>query len=426
MFRPTLGETPLTQSVPLPPPCSASDFIRQDPRQALPWISMTSIAPAPECDGPADPSQPPPPCLMHPLFTFDDLADPSSVAASLHPPANVNAQFLLSQLTPATVQALAAWDGKLPVPSVLSIALIADLSSLLQTWSVRRDLLESGPDDLDFVGEVDNDGFGHPRFGDGAHGRMPDAGTLFRADYRVGNGTPGNVGAETITYLVLRTGSLSGVNLQPRNPLPATGGVDPEPLEDVRLFAPYAFRSRLERAITAADYAALAADNERRLRVACRLRVRRRGHLHGVVHAPPGRQGGDAMDRQLVHRARGARSRRPRRRGCRAGRRSHAVPRAVPPDGLRSACQRRALRAAEAPDHRLRVAELPARTRRSGGARRARAIVCCPTARWASSIPTTSRFGGGVFVSRILAAVQAIPGVQNAIVTELERYEVAG
>ena len=104
--------------------------------------------------------------------------------------------------------------------------------------------------------EVDNDGYGHLRFGDGVAGRQPEAGTLFRADYRVGNGTPGNVGAETITYIVLRTESLSGVNLLPRNPLPAIGGTDPEPIEDVKFFAPYAFRSQLERAITAADYAA--------------------------------------------------------------------------------------------------------------------------------------------------------------------------
>jgi predicted phage baseplate assembly protein len=38
------------------------------------------------------------------------------------------------------------------------------------------------------------------------------------------------------------------------NPLPATGGTDPEPLDQVRLYAPQAFRTQ-ERAITAADYA---------------------------------------------------------------------------------------------------------------------------------------------------------------------------
>ena len=42
-----------------------------------------------------------------------------------------------------------------------------------------------------------------------------------------------------------------------RNPLPASGGVDPEPIERVRLSAPQAFRTQ-ERAITEADYAAVA------------------------------------------------------------------------------------------------------------------------------------------------------------------------
>jgi hypothetical protein len=424
-FRPVLGEAPLTQSVPLPPPCSASDFIRQDPRQALPWISLTSVPPAPTCDGPDDPSQPPPPCVMHALFTFDDLADPSSLAGSLHPPANVNAQFLLSQLTPSTVQALAAWDGKLPLPSVLSIALVTDLSALLQAWSVRRDLLESGPDDFDFVAEVDNDGFGRPRFGDGSHGRQPDAGTLFRADYRVGNGTPGNVGAETITYLVLRTGSLSGVNLQPRNPLPGTGGVDPEPIEDVRLFAPYAFRSRLERAITAADYASIAADNERRLQSRAALEaeevaictapftrlqgakaaLRWTGSWYTALVAldPVAREDADAalIDEVTLYLE-------PfRRMGC---------------DLLVSAARYVPLKL------RLTICVLPDFLRGHVEAAVLDALGnhVLPDGSLGFFHPDNLSFGDGVFVSRILATVQAIPGVQNAIVTELERYEVAG
>ena len=36
-----------------------------------------------------------------------------------------------------------------------------DLNALLQTWTVVRDLLECGPSDLNFVVEIDNDGFGH-------------------------------------------------------------------------------------------------------------------------------------------------------------------------------------------------------------------------------------------------------------------------
>lgn len=129
---------------------------------------------------------------------------------------------------------------------------------------MKRDLLESGSNDPHFVVEMDNDGYAHLRFGDGDVGLLPGAGTAFQASYRVGNGPSGNVGAETISYLVLRQTTLSGVKLTPRNPLPAMGGTTPEPLAEVKLFAPSAFRKVLERAITADDYATLAGDNARR------------------------------------------------------------------------------------------------------------------------------------------------------------------
>ncbi len=124
-------------------------------------------------------------------------------------------------------------------------------------WRARRDLLASAPDDPDFVVEVDDDGRGHLRFGDGELGLAPLPGTAFTASYRVGIGPAGNLGAEALHHVVLRQ-RLSGVRLTPRNPLPAQGGIAPEPLAQVRLLAPYAFRARLERAITADDYARLA------------------------------------------------------------------------------------------------------------------------------------------------------------------------
>ena len=136
----------------------------------MPWISLNSIPPAPTCPGSSDPTQPQPPCVIPPLFTFDDLADLTGLATSLHPPANVNAQFLLAQLEPSTQQELTNWNGSFPLPAALTGALIKDLSALLQTWTVQRDLLESGPNDGNFVVEIDNDGFGHLRFGDGVCG----------------------------------------------------------------------------------------------------------------------------------------------------------------------------------------------------------------------------------------------------------------
>jgi predicted phage baseplate assembly protein len=168
-------------------------------------------------------------------------------------------------LSPATQQLLAAYDGTSALTPQLHDALVAEFTGLLETWLPVRDLLESGGNDPSFVAEMDNDGYGHLRFGSGQLGRMPDAGMAFQAAYRTGNGTSGNVGAETITYLVLREEKLSGPVVLPRNPLAASGGVDPEPISEVKWFAPYAFRNVLERAITGNDYAVLAADNYRRL-----------------------------------------------------------------------------------------------------------------------------------------------------------------
>jgi len=138
-------------------------------------------------------------------------------------------------------------------------------------WESRYDLLASEGDERDFVAEMDDEGRAHLRFGDGELGRQPAGGTRFQAIYRVGNGPSGNVGRDTINYLVLREGMLSADAIVPRNPLPAQGGKAPEPKAEVKLFAPSAFRSRRERAITAADYAELAERNEKIQRAAAEL-----------------------------------------------------------------------------------------------------------------------------------------------------------
>ncbi|MCA2218022.1 putative baseplate assembly protein [Jidongwangia harbinensis] len=127
-----------------------------------------------------------------------------------------------------------------------------------EIWSMRRDLLSSGPDEPHVVGETDDDGVLHLRFGDGRHGRTPQPGAVFEAHYRVGNGTAGNVGADTITEIRFR-GIDPGMTVRVRNPLPARGGTDPEPVSEVRTMAPGAFRRDLVRAITAEDYGTLAA-----------------------------------------------------------------------------------------------------------------------------------------------------------------------
>ncbi|MGW5472340.1 putative baseplate assembly protein [Streptomyces chartreusis] len=139
------------------------------------------------------------------------------------------------------------------------------------TWTPRHDLLDSGPDDLHFVAETDDDGDVHPRFGDDTLGRALPADSTPRAVGRTGNGTAGNVGAGALTRVTSRTSALPEVR-RVHNPLPATGGTDPETSAEVRRLAPGAFRHDLKRAVTAADYATLAGRVAGVQRAAARLR----------------------------------------------------------------------------------------------------------------------------------------------------------
>ncbi|SHN52971.1 putative baseplate assembly protein [Geodermatophilus obscurus] len=144
-----------------------------------------------------------------------------------------------------------------------------------ETWepSPVGDLLGSGPDDRHFVTEIERDGTAWLRFGDGAHGaRPPDDRSEVRAIYSTGNGAGGNVGRATLTGFRLRpdpgeTAAITGVT----NPLEAAGGTDAEPLERIRASAPQAFLVQ-QRAVTAEDYATIL----ERHPVVQRARARRR------------------------------------------------------------------------------------------------------------------------------------------------------
>ncbi len=241
LYRPQLQQAPLTFRELLPPDApffqqqisdttkpvsltSASSLLIQDPRNSLPDITLTSTPPA---DGGT-------------LYTIPQDGEQNEEEED---------------------------EEEKEIESTTS----ADTSKDI-TWTVQRDLLESQGDDYDYVVEMDNDGYAHLRFGDGELGHMPEAGTKFHARYRVGNGLPGNVGAESISHIVFRQNLVSGVKLQPCNPFPVSGGTDPEPLAEIKLFAPYAFRTRLERAITADDYARMAERNPKVQRAAAALR----------------------------------------------------------------------------------------------------------------------------------------------------------
>ncbi|MEH2002847.1 MAG: putative baseplate assembly protein [Nostoc sp.] len=157
---------------------------------------------------------------------------------------------------PATT--LLKQDPRQALPSVYLISTLATSSTDANPkWTPKRDLMDSNSKDQDFVVEMDNEGNAHLRFGDGKLGQMPVAETKFSATYRIGNGLSGNIAAEAISYIVFYNTQISGSQLQPHQPFTATGGTPPEPLTEVKLFAPHLFHQELQRAVTEDDYAQL-------------------------------------------------------------------------------------------------------------------------------------------------------------------------
>jgi hypothetical protein len=120
-------------------------------------------------------------------------------------------------------------------------------------WNPQNDLLSSDPFSEEFVAEVDDDGRATLRFGDDQYGLQPAPDVEFTATYRIGNGVSGNLGAESLAHILTTDNRITGV----KQPLPASGGTDPESSEHVRQIAPSAFRIQ-ERAVTPDDYAAVA------------------------------------------------------------------------------------------------------------------------------------------------------------------------
>lgn len=163
-----------------------------------------------------------------------------------------NAPLTFAALYEPTASACAALVNPLQ-DALPALTLDSAFKANTATWEPQRDLLNSAADATEFVVEIESDGRAYIRFGDSTHGLRPVSDTEFTANYRVGNGAAGNVGADSIAHIVTADGRITTV----RNPLAASGGQERESIEDVRQRAPYAFRTQ-ERAVTPDDYARIA------------------------------------------------------------------------------------------------------------------------------------------------------------------------
>lgn len=118
-------------------------------------------------------------------------------------------------------------------------------------WKPVRDLLEAKPGDRVYTLTLDPDGVATYGFGNGILGAMPQSGTdNITVGYRTGLGLAGRVKAGQLNILMSRPLGLEEV----ANPLPSTGGADPETLDNLRDNVPLSCRT-IDRVVSLSDFA---------------------------------------------------------------------------------------------------------------------------------------------------------------------------
>jgi hypothetical protein len=265
-------------------------------------------------------------------------------------------------------------------------------------WKAVSDLLDCSGSDRHFAVEVNNEGLAQLRFGDGEQGRQPQAGRVFLPLYRIGNGSSGNVGAESIVRAHVRANGSSLNGLLVRNPLPARGAVDPESIAEAKLLAPVAFRTQLQRAVIADDYAALAERVAGVQRAGARLRWNGSWYTAEVAVDPYGGPG--APDSLLGEVSRGLYPYR------RIGHDVHVrEARYVPLDVHLRVCVH--------PQHLRGHVEAAVRQVLGSGV--------LPSGRKGFFHPDRLTFGDSVRLSALVAAVQGVTGVESVHVLRFER-----
>ncbi|MEO1079472.1 MAG: putative baseplate assembly protein [Pseudomonadota bacterium] len=117
-------------------------------------------------------------------------------------------------------------------------------------WRQVASLYELDGQDKAYIVRLDDDGTANIQFGDGKRGaRLTTGAENVTADYRSGTGIAGEVDAGSLTLLKQRPYGIREVS----NPAAASGGADPEVLEDARDNAPLTVLT-LDRIVSVQDY----------------------------------------------------------------------------------------------------------------------------------------------------------------------------
>ncbi|MBY5164279.1 putative baseplate assembly protein [Nitriliruptoria bacterium AS10] len=266
------------------------------------------------------------------------------------------------------------------------------------TWHPRPDLLASSGDAREFVVELEHDREATLRFGDGVHGRRPEPGTGFTATYRVGDPRAGNLGADALAHVATDGTVVTGVT----NRVAAGGGRPPQPADAIRRDAPEAFLVQ-QRAVTVDDWVDTAGDHPQVQRAAATFRWT--GSWH-TVFVTTDRVGGGPVDTAFE-----------------ADVRRHLEPfrlagQDLEVDGPVFAALDVGLHVCVEPEHfrsdvRTAVLDVLSSRRRADGT-------------LGLFHPDRFTFGQSVHLSTIVAAAQAVPGVQSVTVTRFARLREPG
>ncbi|HEX3069825.1 MAG TPA: putative baseplate assembly protein [Thermoanaerobaculia bacterium] len=149
-----------------------------------------------------------------------------------------------------------------PLTYVPSSANASGAASTLQVyvndilWSERSSLYGAATNERVYETVRDSEDNTYVQFGDGktAGAPVPSGHDNVRAVYRKGIGVAANVAKNKLTLLMSRPLGLEGAD----NPIAASGGDDPESIEDARQNAPGTMRT-LDRVVSLADYQDFAA-----------------------------------------------------------------------------------------------------------------------------------------------------------------------
>lgn len=135
-----------------------------------------------------------------------------------------------------------------PTPTGRQTTLQVSVNSV--AWAEVPSLYDHGKSETIFATLNQSDHTTEVLFGDGVEGAvLPTGQNNILANYRIGSGAAGNVGAGTLTTLMDRPPGVSGVT----NPQAATGGQDAQSIDDIRSNAPQTVMT-LGRVVSITDY----------------------------------------------------------------------------------------------------------------------------------------------------------------------------